>query len=65
MNAREMADIILTWPDGSAANYRKFIRKVARTFPKQLFPRKPGPAGCGRPMMTACCASGHRPRFLK
>jgi hypothetical protein len=35
MNAREMADIMLTWPDGMAANERKFFRALARRFPHE------------------------------
>jgi hypothetical protein len=35
MNAREMAEIMLTWPDGSASDDRKFFRKLARTFPNE------------------------------
>ncbi len=35
MNAREMADIMLTWADGMAADERKFFRALARHFPHE------------------------------
>ncbi len=35
MNAREMADIMLTWPDGVAADDRTFFKALARQFPNE------------------------------
>ena len=35
MNARQMADIMMRWPDGMAADDRKFFTALARRFPHE------------------------------